>query len=141
MYGLTKPRVLHKVQDKLKEHLTTLMNKERDYVEKEHLPSGHEYRWNLLQRKHRMPSQLPDQDKYFLKTIDGVQLAQETGLQLERVNIIHRLIDMYELIPSERERMEEPRLMDRLMEDPVECPVCPARDGHGPRLYTRKEVR
>jgi len=47
---------------------------------------------------------------------------------------------MYEMIPTERERMEEPRLMERLMEDPVECPVCPARDGHGPRLYTRKEL-
>ena len=48
MNGLIKPKTLHKAQGGIKQHLDTLLVKERKFVEKQHLPSGQEY-WSTGQ--------------------------------------------------------------------------------------------
>ena len=84
-------------------------------------------RWNLLDKKHRMPSQLGVQDKYFLKMIDGVNLQRH-----EIQDITERLITQYHQEGSS----EQPFSI------PLECPVCPIRgNGLKVRMRNEREVR
>jgi len=131
MYGLIKPQTLHKAQSGIKQHLDTLLGKERQFEEKQHLPSGQEYRWNLLKKKHRRPSQLAQQDKYFLKMIDGVDLNLSRDEEMSITEIYNMLVSQYNLEGSSMERFPEP----------LECPCCPrGEDGNRVRMCSPREI-
>jgi hypothetical protein len=72
---LTQPKNLDDAQKGIRRNLEDLLERERKFEEKEHLPAGHEYRWNMLSPSMRMQSQLAGQDEYVYKMIDGVKVS------------------------------------------------------------------
>ena len=83
-----------------------------------------------MKKKHRRPSQLAmaQQDKYFLKMIDGVDLNKD---EMSIHEIYNKLVVQYN---REGNSMEQ-------FPDPVECPCCPrGEDGNRVRMWSPREA-
>ena len=109
---LTQPKSLDTAQKGIKRNLEDLLERERKYEEKEHLPSGHEYRWNMLSPGMRMQSQLADQDKFVYKMIDGVKVSMpgDSKVVMEKLITLYSRADQMTLSPLPSTEV---------------CPACP----------------
>ena len=112
--ALTQSKNLDDAQKGIERNLNDLLEKERKYEEKESVPSGREYRWNMLSPGVRLTSLLSDQDKNVYKMIDGVKMA---GASNEKV-VMEKLITLY----SKADNMSLSPLSNTEM-----CPVCPGQ--------------
>ena len=64
---LTQPVSLDRAQQGIRSSLEELFTRERRLEQKEPLPAGQDYRWNLLKKQHRMESNVTEQDQYIYK--------------------------------------------------------------------------
>jgi len=115
MMCLTQPKNLDTAQKGIKRNLEELLERERKYEEKEPIPSGQEFRWNMLKPGMRMQSQLADQDKNVYKMIDGVKVSMGMG---DSNVVMEKLITLYS-------RASETSLA--LLPSTEVCPACPGQ--------------
>ena len=112
IFHLTQPKSLDCAQKGIKRNLEDLLDRERIFEDKESVPSGHEYRWNMLKPNSRMQSQLAEQDMFVFKMIDGVRLAAVSDSR----RILDKMISLY----NKADQLKVNNLPN------VEvCPACP----------------
>ena len=112
--ALTQPKNLDDAQKGIKRNLEELLERERNYEEKESLPSGREFRWNMLSPGIRLQSQLSDQEKFVYKMIDGVKMAATGNSKA----VMEKLISLY----SKADHMSLSPLPNTEV-----CPACPGQ--------------
>merc|ERR1719317_1886543 len=112
--ALTQPKNLDDAQKGIKRNLEELLERERTYEEKESLPSGREFRWNMLSPGIRLQSQLSDQEKFVYKMIDGVKMAATGNSKA----VMEKLISLY----SKADHMSLSPLPNTEV-----CPACPGQ--------------
>jgi len=112
--ALTQPKNLDDAQKGIRRNLEELLKRERKYEQKESLPSGREYRWNMLSPGVRLQSQLSDQDKFVYKMIDGVKMVSMDNSK----EVLEKLITLY----SKADQMNLSPLSNTEV-----CPVCPGQ--------------
>merc|ERR1719494_634956 len=107
-------QTLDKSQKRIKEHLEELFTRTRFLQDKEPMPQGREYRWNMVDKQHRLGVKISDNinlDNQIFKMIDGLIVkAPEEQQVLETLLELHRIKNSsdYRLLPAN-----------------LVCPICP----------------
>ena len=112
--ALTQVQTLDKSQKRIKEHLEELFTRTRFLQDKEPMPQGREYRWNMVDKQHRLGVKISGNinlDNQIFKMIDGLIVkAPEEQQVLETLLELHRIKNSsdYRLLPAN-----------------LACPICP----------------
>jgi len=112
--NLTLVKHLDAAQKGFKKNLEDLLGKQRKLIDKTGVPSGHEYRWNMLNPKMKLKSMIEDQERFVYKMIDGARIQEMD----QNHAVLEKLIKMYSLM----DQMD----MGQLPYHEI-CPVCPGQ--------------
>merc|ERR1712112_454435 len=122
---LTQTISLDKAQKGIKEAMEALLLSEREVVEKEGLPSGREYRWNLRDEEYKLHKRISGEEGFIFKMIDGVRLTGDVeadDVEVDHAEVDHTELKMRKLV----EMWEHMKKGDHTqLSVALTCPICP----------------
>jgi len=142
---LTQIISLDKAQKGIKEAMEVLLINEKKVVEKEGLPSGREYRWNLRDEQYKLHKEIPGDEGFIFKMIDGVKLVDYEEVDHKEVKMrnLEDQLDLDHCAEVDKSEVDDVEMKMRQLVEmwgnmkqgdnskltvAVVCPVCPDQD-------------